>query len=58
MIYIYWYPTRFPYHMMFMSFNINMTGVTTGAGTANMTSVTTGAGTSNPSEAPEFTSGL
>jgi hypothetical protein len=44
--------------MMFMSFNINMTGVTTGAGTANMTSVTTGAGTSNPSEAPEFTSGL
>jgi type III secretory pathway component EscS len=41
-IYVHWCPTRFPYQMMFVSFNSNRTGVTCGAGTAN------------PSGAPEF----
>ena len=30
-IYVDWYPTRFLYQMMFVSFNSNMTGVTSGA---------------------------
>jgi hypothetical protein len=34
-IYAYWYPTRLPYQMMFVSFNTNASGVTRGAGTAN-----------------------
>ena len=42
-IYAYWCPTRFPYQMMFVSFNGNTTGVTRGTGIAK------------PSEAPEFT---
>jgi len=33
-IYVYWCPTRFPHHMMFVSFNNNTTGATSGAGTA------------------------
>ena len=33
-IYVYWYPTRFPYHMMFLSFISNMTGITNDTGTA------------------------
>jgi len=43
---MYWCPTRFPYQMMFVSFNINTTGVTCGEGTAN------------PSRAPELTPGF
>jgi len=31
---IYWCPTRFPYHMMFVMFNGTTTGVTSGAVTA------------------------
>ena len=42
-IYVCWCPTRFPYHMMFASFNSYMTGATCGAGNAN------------PCEAHEFT---
>jgi hypothetical protein len=34
-IYVCWCPTRFPYHMMFVSFNSNTTGATCAAGTAN-----------------------
>jgi len=45
-IYVYWCPTRFPYPMMFVSSNSNMTGITCGAGTAN------------PFGSPEFTPGL
>jgi len=33
--YIYVCPTRFPYQMIFVSFNSNTTGVTCGAGAAN-----------------------
>jgi hypothetical protein len=33
-IYAYWCPTRFPYQMMFVSFNSNTTGFRCGAGTA------------------------
>jgi len=40
-IYVYWYPTRFPCQMMFVSFNSNTMGVTGGAGITN------------PSRAPE-----
>jgi len=43
-VFIYWCPTRFLYQMMFVSFNGNTTGVTSGTGT------------SNPSGAPQFTS--
>jgi hypothetical protein len=32
---IYWCATRFPYHIMFVSFDSNTTGVTNGAGTTN-----------------------
>jgi len=32
-IYVFWSPTRFPYQMMFVSFNSNTTGATCGAGT-------------------------
>ena len=32
---VYWRQIRFPYQMMFVSFNSNTTGVTCGAGTAN-----------------------
>ena len=42
-IYIYWCPTQFPYQMMFVSFNSNTTGATSGVGS------------SFPSEATEFT---
>ena len=42
-IYVCWCPTRFPYHMMFASFN------------SYMTSATCGAGNANPCEAHEFT---
>ena len=31
---LYWCPTRFPCHLMFVSYNCNMTGATNGAGTA------------------------
>ena len=31
-VYIYWCPTRFPYHMMFVSFNSNTMDVISGAG--------------------------
>ena len=34
-IYIYWCPTEFPRQMMFVLFNGNRKGVTSGAGTAN-----------------------
>jgi len=34
-IYVHWCPTRFPYQMMFISFNSNTTGGTCGAGTTN-----------------------
>ena len=34
-IYIYWCPTRFPYQMIFVSFNTKMTGVTSGAETVD-----------------------
>jgi hypothetical protein len=34
-IYVWCCPTRYPYQIMFVSFNSNMTGVTCGAGTAN-----------------------
>ena len=37
-IYVYWCSTRFPYQMMFMSFNSNTTGVTSEAGTEHMSS--------------------
>jgi hypothetical protein len=40
-IYVYWCSTRFPYQMMFASFNCNC--------------VTSWAGTTNPSGAPEYT---
>jgi len=30
-----WYPTGFPYNMMFMLFNSNTMGATSGAGAAN-----------------------
>ena len=43
-IYVCWCPTRFPYHMMFVSFNSTMTGATSGAGTVH------------PSGEPDFTS--
>ena len=43
---IYWYPTRFPYHMMFVSLNSNMAGVISEAGTACL------------SGAPQFTRGF
>ena len=33
-IYLYWYPTRFPYQMMFVLFNSSKTGATNWAGTA------------------------
>jgi hypothetical protein len=35
-VYIYkcWHPTRFPYHMMFVTFTCNTTGVSSGTGTA------------------------
>ena len=42
-IYVNWCTTRFPYYIMFVSFNSNTTGVTCGAGFAN------------PSGAHEFT---
>ena len=45
-IYVYWYPTRFPYQMMFVSFSSNKTGVTSGAVTTYF------------SELPEFTLGF
>jgi hypothetical protein len=45
-IYVYWCPTQFPCQMMFVLFNSNTTGVTSGAGTAI------------PSGAPEFTLGF
>jgi len=32
-IYVYWCPTPFPYHIMFVSFNSNTTGATSGART-------------------------
>ena len=35
-IYAYWCATRFPCQVMFVSFNSNTTGVTSGAGTANL----------------------
>jgi len=35
-IFIYWCPTRFPYHMMFVSFSSNRTDVTSKAGTASL----------------------
>jgi hypothetical protein len=35
-IYVCCFLTRYPYQMMFVSFNSNMTGVTCGAGTANL----------------------
>ena len=35
LIYIYWCPTRFPCKMMFVCFNSNTKGVTSGTGTAN-----------------------
>ena len=34
-IYVYWCPTRLPYHMTFVLFNSNTTGVTCGAETIN-----------------------
>jgi hypothetical protein len=40
-VYVYWCSTRFPYQMMFASFNCNC--------------VTSWAGTTNPSGAPEYT---
>ena len=33
-LYLYWYPTRFPYRKPFVSINSNITGATSGAGTA------------------------
>jgi hypothetical protein len=33
-IYAYWCPTRFRYHMIFVSFKSNMTGTTSGEGIA------------------------
>jgi hypothetical protein len=42
-IYVYWFPTLFPYQMMFVSFKSN--------------TVTCGAGTANPSRAPVTFSG-
>jgi hypothetical protein len=41
-----WCPTRFPFQLMFLSFNSNRTGVACGAGTVY------------PSGAPEFTPGF
>ena len=35
-IYVYWCPTRFPYQMMFVSFNTNTTGVTCGSETSDI----------------------
>jgi len=35
LIYVCWYPTRFPYHSRVVSYNSYITGVTSGAGTAN-----------------------
>jgi hypothetical protein len=34
-IYVCWCPTRFPYHILFVSFNSNTTGATCGTGTVN-----------------------
>ena len=45
-IYAYWCPARFPYQMMFVSFNSNTTGFACGAGTAS------------PAGAPVFTAGF
>ena len=33
-IYVYWCPTRFTFHIMFVSFSSNMTGTTSGSGTS------------------------
>jgi len=33
-IYVYWCPTRFRYHLIFISFKSNMTGTTSGEGIA------------------------
>ena len=33
--YVNWCPSRFPFQMMFVSFNSYTTGITSGAGTAN-----------------------
>ena len=33
-LYLYWYPTRFPYRKLFVLINSNITGATSGAGTA------------------------
>jgi len=38
-IYVYWCPTIFRYHMMSESFNSNMTGTTSGEGTAHPSKV-------------------
>jgi len=32
-IYVYWWPTRFPYQIVFLSFNSNTTRVTSGVRT-------------------------
>ena len=45
-IYVYWCSTRFPYQMMFVSFNSNTPGATSGTGTTY------------PSGAPELTPGF
>ena len=45
-IYVYWYPSRFPCVLKFVSFNINKTGVTSWSGTVI------------PSGAPEFNHGF
>jgi hypothetical protein len=34
--YVNWCPSRFPFQMMFVSFNSYTTGITSGAGTANL----------------------
>jgi hypothetical protein len=39
---LYWCQTQFPYHVMFVSFDSNMTGVTSEAGTANPSRVPPG----------------
>ena len=39
-IYAYWCAARFPYHMMFVSFNNNTTGATSGAETDNISGAT------------------
>jgi hypothetical protein len=35
-IYLYWWPTRFPYQMVFVSFSISTSGVTCEAGNGNL----------------------